>query len=72
LLLGAQAGGIAYGKTDNGQLFKRFDGDLDDGTGRKPFKGVDWIYGVSPTVFEDESDTAQPDFAKMCLDTCQV
>jgi len=72
LLLGAQAGGIAYGKTDTGQLFKRFDGDLDSGSGRKPFKGIDWIYGVAPTVFEDESDTAQPDYAKCVLDTCQV
>ena len=72
LLLGAQAGGIAYGKNPNGQLFHRFDGDLDDGSGRKPFKGVDWIYGISPTVFEDKSDTAQPDLAKMCVDTMQV
>jgi len=72
LLLGAQSGGIAYGKTDNGQLFKRFEGDQDNGTKRKPFKGVEWMYGVSSTVFQNEADTAQPDFAKMCLDTCQV
>lgn len=69
LLVGAQAGAIAYGGADNGQLFKRFKGDLDSGTGRKPLHGVDWIYGVSKTIFKDEGATAQQDFATMCLDT---
>ncbi len=72
LLLGAQAGGIAYGKTDSGQMFKRFKGDLDSGTKRKPFKGVEWIYGIAKTVFQDEADSAQPDFACVAVDTCQV
>lgn len=71
VLLGAQAGGIAYGSID-GKQFSRFDGDRDSGTNRKPFKGVDWIYGVSKTVFQDEADTAQPDFATMVIDTLQV
>ena len=72
LLMGAQAGGIAYGSVGKGQMFNRFEGDLDSGTKRKPFMGVDWIYGISKTVFENESNVAQSDYGLMCLDTMQV
>jgi len=72
LLLGAQAGAVAYGKSKNGLLFNRFEGDLDKGTGRKPFKGVDYVTGISKTIFKNEAGTTQEDFALMCLDTMQI
>lgn len=71
LLLGAGAGCIAYGKTQNAQLFDRIKGDLDKGTGRKPFIGVDWVYGVSKGQYKDEAGSTQEDYAVMCLDTCE-
>lgn len=71
LLLGAQAGAIGYGGK-NGKTFNRRKGDEDGGSGRKPFYGVDWIYGVSKTIFSNEAATAQQDFATMCIDTCVV
>ena len=72
MLLAAQAGSIAYGKSKNSLLFNRFDGDLDKGTGRKPFKGVDWVTGISKTIFKDAAANDQEDFACMCLDTMQI
>jgi len=50
-------------------VFNKRKGDSDGGSGRKPFYGVDWIYGVSKTVFKNESGTSQEDFAAYAIDT---
>ncbi len=71
LLLGAQAALIGYGNI-NGQLFKRIVGDQDNGTGRKPFYGIDWLYGVRKSQFTSEAGTTQEDYACLCIDTHQV
>ena len=70
LFLGAQAGCIAWG-----QMPKRYEKDFD--YNRKPGTAVDMIYGVSKTVFNDpganqSTNTAQDDFAVICVDTCAV
>lgn len=71
LLLGAQACLVGYGNI-NGQLFKRIVGDLDNGTSRKPFYGIDWLYGVRKSQFSNEAGTSQEDYACCCIDTHQV
>lgn len=68
LFLGAQAGVMAIG-----QMPKRYEKDFD--FDRKPGTAMDEIYGISKTVFNDpganqNANTAQEDFATMCLDTC--
>lgn len=68
LLLGAQAGVIAWG-----QMPKRYEKDFD--YNRKPGTAMDMIYGVSKTVFRDpganqNTNTAQDDFAVVAVDTC--
>ena len=68
LLLGAQSCLVGYGSID-GQMFRRTKGDLDKGTNRKPFYGIDWLYGVRKSQFANEAGTAQQDFAVCCIDT---
>lgn len=67
LFCGAQAGVIAFGREWR-RLTKNFD------YGRKPGVATDTLYGVSKTQFNDpganqSTNTAQEDFAVMCLDT---
>lgn len=68
LFLGAQAGALAWG-----QMPKRYEKNFD--YNRKPGTAVDMLYGVSKTVFNDpganqNTNTAQQDFATICVDTC--
>lgn len=70
LLLGAQAGCVAWG-----QMWKRYEKNFD--YNRKPGTAIDGIYGASKTVFNDpgasqNTNTAQDDFAVFCCDTCVV
>jgi N4-gp56 family major capsid protein len=65
LLLGAQAGSLAWG-----QMWKRYLKDFD--YNRKPGTAIDGIYGVSKTQFADPTNTAQEDFATYCIDTACV
>jgi len=66
LLLGAQAGALAYARMPR-RLEKHFD------YGRKPGTATDMIYGVSKTVFRDpganqNTNTEQDDFAVIACD----
>lgn len=68
LLLGAQAGVVAWG-----QMPKRYEKDFD--YNRKPGTAIDMIYGTSKTVFRDPGagqnvNTAQDDYAVLAIDTC--
>jgi len=68
LLLGCQAGCLAWGQT-----WKRYEKDFD--YNRKPGTATDAIYGASKTVFNDpgaaqNANTAQDDFAAYAVDTC--
>jgi len=67
VMCGAQAGCLAWA-----QPWKKHQKDFD--YGRKPGVGVDSIYGVSKTVWNDpgidqNTDTAQQDFATIVADT---
>lgn len=67
LLCGAQAGVVAWG-----QQWRRMERGFD--YKRKPGTAIDTIYGVSKTQFNDpganqNTNTAQQDFAVICLDT---
>lgn len=70
LLLGAQAGCMAIG-----QMPRRYEKNFD--YNRKPGTAMDEIYGISKTVFNDpgadqNTNTAQEDFAVVAIDTCAV
>lgn len=71
ILLGQNAGAIGYGGKE-GKVFNRRNGDEDGGTNRKPFKGVDWIYGVSKTQFKSEDGVSQEDFATYIIETQSI
>lgn len=68
VLCGAQAGCLAWG-----QYWKKHEDKVD--VNRKAVIGIDGIYGVSKTVWNDpgvdqDTNTAQDDFATIVCDTC--
>lgn len=62
LLLGAQAGAIAFGEK---AIWTEF---MDDG-GRKPRVTIDTVYGASKTQFATAAGAAQEDYGVICVDT---